>query len=55
MRPVVRGIGGQQRAVESGHTQLRDMHVEITTEPITLHEKYFSMVKSKQNSRIRNL
>lgn len=54
MRPVVRKVGGQQRAVESGHTQLCDMHVEITIEPITLHDKYLSMVKSKQKAELEN-
>lgn len=54
MRPVVRGIGGHQRVVEGGYTQLCDMHVEITTELIILHDKYLSMVKSKQKAELEN-
>lgn len=54
MRPVVRGIGGHQRVVEGGHTQLWDMHVEITTEPIISRDKYLSTVKSKQKAELKN-
>lgn len=54
MRPIVRRIGGHQRVVEGGHIQLWDMHVEITTEPIILHDKYLSMVKSKQKAELKN-